>query len=391
MLVIRPVRPDDVAALVELAHLTSFGLTTLPRDAGILRRRVRDSEHGFARIAEAEPRGESYLFVMEETATGRVVGTAGIVSKVGGFEPFYAYRIETSVHESRSLGIRKEIHTLHLVKEHDGPCEIGSMFLHPDFRARGAGRTLSLARFLFMAEHPLCFDPVVIAEMRGVIDDRGHSDFWDAVGRHFFEIDYPKADHLSIVNKRFIADLMPVHPLYIPLLPPAAQAVIGRVHPETEPALAILVREGFAFTGMVDIFEAGPIVSCRRDELRLVRESVRSIVAAIGDWPTEPRDQPAEPRDQPAEPRDQPAEPRDQPAEPRDAAGGAINAAGGPARIVGTTVAAFRACRSAVRELPDGRVELPRDTAEALGVAPGDTVRHAPLKRGTAAPIEAAS
>jgi len=359
MLVIRPVRSDDVAALVDLAaQIGSFGLTTLPKDAEILRRRVRDSEHGFGRITEAEPRGESYLFVMEETATGRVVGTAGVVSKVGGFEPFYAYRIETSVHESRMLGIRREIRMLHLVKEHDGPCEIGSMFLHPDFRSRGAGRTLSLARFLFMAEHPSCFDPVVIAEMRGVVDDRGHSAFWDAVGRHFFEIDYPKADHLSVVNKRFIADLMPEHPLYIPLLPAAAQAVIGRVHPETEAALAILAAEGFTFTGMVDIFEAGPIVSCRRDDLRLVRESVRATVAAIGDWPAEPDAAAAHPA--------------------------------GAARIVGTTVAAFRGCCSAVRELPDGRVELPRAAAEALGVAPGDSVRHAPLKADTTPPLEPA-
>ena len=49
----------------------------------------------------------------------------------------------------------------------------------------------------------------MIAEMRGVIDDQGRSAFWDAVGKHFFEIDFPKADYLSMVNKKFIADLMP--------------------------------------------------------------------------------------------------------------------------------------------------------------------------------------
>jgi hypothetical protein len=78
---------------------------------------------------------------------------------------------------------------------------------------------------------------------------------------------------------------MPTHPISIPLLPPAAQAVIGRVHPETEPALAILRQEGFVATGMVDIFEAGPIVSCRRDDLRLVRQSVWAPVAGIAAAP----------------------------------------------------------------------------------------------------------
>lgn len=334
MLVIRPATPADVGPLVELAGLASFGLTTLPRDADFLRRRIRDSERGFGRIVDAEPRGESYLFVMEETRTGRVVGTAAVVSKVGGFEPFYAYRIEAERHESATLGVRREIPVLQLVREHDGPSEIGGMFLHPEFRRRGAGRALSLARFLFIAEHPRSFDETVIAEMRGVSDDSGRSEFWDAVGRHFYEIDFPKADHLSMLSKRFIADLMPRHPIYLPLLPPAAQAVVGRVHPETAPALAILEAEGFRDTGMVDIFDAGPIVSCRRDELRLVRESRRAPVAAIAD------------------------------AGP-----------GAAAWLVGTTVTAFRACATPADVRDDGAVALPREAAEALGVVPGDTVR----------------
>jgi arginine/ornithine N-succinyltransferase beta subunit len=37
-------------------------------------------------------------------------------------------------------------------------------------------------------------------------------------GRHFFGIDFGEADRLSVVNKKFIADLMPDHPIYIPLL-----------------------------------------------------------------------------------------------------------------------------------------------------------------------------
>ena len=339
MFVIRPVRADDLDGLVALAGLTSFGLTTLPRDADYLAGRIRDSEEGFRRLGDERPRGEAYLFVLEDTASGRIAGTAGIISKVGGFEPFYAYRIETSVHESKMLGIRKEIQTLHLEAEHDGPCEIGSMFLHPDTRSRGIGRTLSLSRFLFIAEHPWSFDETVIAEMRGVIDDSGRSDFWDAVGKHFFDIDFPKADYLSLLNKRFIADLMPHHPIYIPLLPPAAQAVIGQVHPDTRPALAILEGEGFSFTGMVDIFEAGPVVSCPRDELRLVRQSERTAVAELSDTPADAGEW-----------------------------------------IVGTCGMNFRACRSPLDRLADGGVRLPREAAAALGVEPGDTIRIGPLR-----------
>ncbi len=263
MVVIRPIRLDDLEAVEALTAFTGFGLTTLPRDAKLLRRRIRDSLRGFENISDQDaPGGETYLFVLEDSQTPDVAGTCGIVSKVGGFEPFYAYRVETSVLESRQLDVRKEIQTLHLVEQHDGPCEVGSLFLAPKFRKEGNGRLLSLSRFLFMAEHLEYFDPIVIAEMRGMVDDQGRSAFWDALGHHFFDIDFPKADYLSMVNKKFIADLMPKHPIYIPLLPAEAQEVIGRVHPDTEPALKMLEDEGFRRCGMVDIFEAGPVVRC---------------------------------------------------------------------------------------------------------------------------------
>ena len=106
MFVIRPAQATDLEGLLALAGQTSFGLTTLPKDADWLAGRVRDSEEAFRRLSDERPRGEAYLFVLEDTATGRVLGTAGIVSKVGGFDPFYAYRVETSVHESKMLGIR---------------------------------------------------------------------------------------------------------------------------------------------------------------------------------------------------------------------------------------------------------------------------------------------
>lgn len=334
MLIIRPVAPPDLDDLLELAGQASFGLTTLPRDADFLRQRITDSAEGFGRLGTGRPRGEALLLVLEDTSSKRVVGTAGVVSKVGGFEPFYAYSIETTLHESHDLGIRKEIRTLHLVEEHNGPSEIGSMFLHPCMRGQGAGRIASLSRFLLIAEYPANFDETVIAEMRGVIDERGHSDFWDAVGKHFFDLDFPKADALSMTGKQFIGDLMPRHPIYIPLLPPAAQAVIGQVHQNTAPALRILQREGFQFTGMVDIFEAGPIVSCPRDDLRLVRNSHRQPVVA-----TTPEQS-------------------------------------GPAtHLIATTgTDAFRCCGSSLEQTAEG-VTLPAAVATSLDVNTGDIVR----------------
>jgi arginine N-succinyltransferase len=280
MVFIRPVNAADVDPLLELAGLAGVGLTTLPKDRDLLKKRVSRSVRDFERTPE-RPGGESYLFVMEDPESQKVVGACGIVSKVGGFQPFYDYRIQTALFESKQINVRKEVPMLTLHEEHDGPCEIGSLFLHPAWRKDGNGRLLQLVRFLFIAEHPDWFEDTVVSEIRGVTDANGQSPFWDAIGRHFFGIDFAQADYLSVVNKKFIADLMPDHPIYIPLLPKSAQDVIGQPHPESKPAVKNLAAEGFAYANMVDIFDAGPVLSAKRDEIRTVRESRKGTVAAI--------------------------------------------------------------------------------------------------------------
>jgi arginine N-succinyltransferase len=336
MVIVRPVTMEDLDALAELAGLAGVGLTTLPKDRGLLAKRIERSEASFRKFVD-RPGGESYLFVMADTASrprGRVVGACGIVSKVGGFEPFYGYRIETQLFESRIIGVHKEVPMLKLHEEHDGPGEIGSLFLHPDWRHSGNGRLLQLVRFLFMAEHPELFETTVLSEIRGVLDERGHSPFWDALGRHFFGIDFAEADRLSVVNKKFIAELMPDHPIYIPLLPADAQAVIGKPHRDSERAVKNLEAEGFRFANMVDIFDAGPVVSCPRDEIRTVRESRRTVVAAIS-------------------------------SEPIDA----------PEYMIGTTTEKFRACKGPVEFAGRAGVRIGADVAAALELKVGDAVR----------------
>ena len=284
MVIVRPVKSTDLDQLYALAAHTGVGLTTLPQDRDYLAKRIRNSQRAIESISD-KPGGESYLFVMEDLDSATVVGTSGIASKVGGFEPFYSYAIETVTFHSDVINVNKQVPLLKLHEEHDGPAEIGTLFLHPSFRKNGNGRMLQLVRFLFMAEHPEAFEQTVVSEMRGVSDEQGRSPFWDAIGRHFFDIDFRRADYLSIVNKRFIADLMPRHPIYIPLLPPEAQAVIGVPHEQSRPAVRNLEGEGFTFANKVDIFDAGPVYSCAREKIRTVRESrcatVREFVDGI--------------------------------------------------------------------------------------------------------------
>lgn len=280
-MIIRPVEQRDLDQLHALAQLTQYGLTTLPKDRAIFEKRVKQSLRSFEDLSDADPQGQLYLFVMEEPHSGKIVGTSGIVSKVGGFKPFYAFRVTTEVQESTVLNSRHEHLLLTLFKNHDGPTEIGSLFLHPDFRGGGNGRLLSLSRFLFIAQWPRLFEQEVIAELRGVVDGEGNSPFWEAIGVHFFGIEFPHADMLSLINKDFIEELIPRHPLYLDLLPEEAKGAIAKVHPNTVPARKLLESEGFRYQDLVDIFEAGPVLHCLQDEIRTVRQSLVLPVVAI--------------------------------------------------------------------------------------------------------------
>lgn len=282
MFIIRPIEPKDLDGLMELLERSGHGLTSLPRDPEVLKKRIRRSERSFAH-REDRPQGEDYLFVMEELFTGKLVGVCAIISKIGGFEPYYFYRVEKTHHESKLVHVKNDITTLHFHFIHNGPAEICSLFLHPDYRNSQNGRFLSLSRFLFIAENRNFFEDQVIAELRGMVNDSGHSPFWDAVGKKFFKMDFPTADYLYVKNNKFVEELLPKSPIVANLLPEDAAYVIGKVHPNTEPAKRILEQEGFTPSGLVGIFEPGPVIIADVDNIRSIKESVVGEIAEISE------------------------------------------------------------------------------------------------------------
>lgn len=283
MFIIRPIEQKDLEGLLELLKDSGHGLTSLPRDRTVLKRRITHSERSFSDPDVGRPQGEDYLFVMEELFTGKIVGISGIISKIGGFEPYYFYRVENVHQESKTLHVKNNHLVLHVHFIHNGPAEICSLYLHPSFRNSQNGRFLSLTRFLFMADNRRRFEDEVIAEMRGMVGDNGHSPFWDAVGAHFFKIEFPEADYLSVKSKRFIEELLPKHPVLASLLPKEAQEVIGRVHPNTEPAKRILEQEGFRSSGLVGIFEPGPVLTAPLDKIRTVNDSMVGEITEVSE------------------------------------------------------------------------------------------------------------
>lgn len=334
---IRPVEEKDLSDLKKLASSIK-GLTTLPDDEESLVNKIHDSLKAFSPHVR-KPGGEAYLFVLEDAQERRVIGTSGVVSKVGGFDPFYTYKIKTELHVSETLGVRKEAKVLHLHANHNGPTEIGSLLIDPRYRRHGLGRLASLSRFLFMAEFPKRFDKTVISELRGVVSPVGKSPFWECVGRHFFSMDFFKADALTGTgHKDVIEQLMPKHPIYVDLLPREAQAVIGEVHDDTRPARVLLEKEGFVFHEEVDIFDAGPTVSSPLKGIRTAVASKKARVAAVD---------------------------------------GSVDA--GCECLIGNGKLEYRCIVGRVRE-SEGVAGLEENAMRALGVKPGDEVRYVSLK-----------
>jgi arginine N-succinyltransferase len=278
---IRPAEATDLDALETLIKQVRAGVTSLAIDRGTLRERIDESLTSFAKEVSV-PGNERYLFVLQEMGTNDIAGMCAIKAAVGLTDAYYSYRVGTIVHASKELGVHRKLPALYLSNDYTGCTELTSLFLAPAHRGKGLGTLLSKSRLLFIAEIPQLFADKVIAEIRGISDDHGRSPFWDSLGQHFFAMDFPTADHLvGTGNKSFIAELMPKHPIYVLFLSKAAQEVIGKPHESSKSALRLLESEGFHYESYVDIFDAGPTVECRRDEIRSLRES-RRLASRIG-------------------------------------------------------------------------------------------------------------
>ncbi len=278
---VRAASGADVDTLLDLAAMTGGGFTNLPQDRGALAERLAWSDASFAR-AEAAPENELYILLLEQASTKRIGGCGMVFSRIGVEWPFYSYKLGTLSQSSRELGRSFALQFLSLTTDHDGASEVGGLFLHPDLRTGGLGRLLARSRYLFIAQHRARFGDKLLAELRGVIDDAGHSPFWDALGAKFFGMSFPEADGFNAIHgNQFIADLMPKHPIYTALLPDAARAAIGQPHPKGHAALAMLEAEGFAYDNYVDIFDGGPTVTARTDQVRSIRESQLSTIERL--------------------------------------------------------------------------------------------------------------
>lgn len=278
---VRMAREDDIDGLLALTQAGGSGLTNLPPDRAALGAKLSSSAQALA-SAEAREAGAAILLMVE--MDGAIVGTSCIFPRVGAEWPFYSYRLTRQVSHSRVVGIRKAQTVLNLVNDFDGETEVGGLFVDPRRRGHALGALAARARYLFIAAHREWFGRKVIAELRGYQDEAGRAPAWDAIGRHFYDMEFPDADRTgALAGNQFIADLGPRYPLYVSMLPDAAQAALGRPHNDGRPAFDMLLAEGFVAGDYVDIFDGGPTLVADIDAVRTVRDSRRTTIARIAD------------------------------------------------------------------------------------------------------------
>jgi arginine N-succinyltransferase len=292
-----------------------------------------------------DPWKRSYVFVLEDTARRRVLGTSMVIAQHGTRESPCTFLDVTERENYSSTLDRHFRHQVLSIGFHfDGPTEIGGLVVDPKARGSEAepGKQLSFVRFLYMAIFPDRFRETVLAELMPPLRNDGKSLFWEGFGRRFTGLDYQEADKLSRKGKEFIQQLFPAGEFYATLLPPRVQQALGKVGRSTEPARRMLSRIGFRYVNRIDPFDGGPHHEAKLSEVSLVREHRRLRLEN----------------------------------EPLRAGGRDPEVLAGVVRAAGTN--RFRAVRTRARVSGDA-VRLPVEACRALDVRPGCAIHLVPF------------
>ncbi len=289
-MILRLATPSDIDKLLEFSSAIDQGMTSLPNDAATWEKKLAINAASIKTSTSQNQSSDIYLFLLE--SNNKVVGTTAIYTGVGLSRPFYSYKLSTHVATSDVLNNTVRTQVLHLVNDFTGATELASLYLLPKYRLPNAGRFLSKSRFLMLHQFPERFNNLIFAELRGWVDKNGRSPFWESLGEKFFKVPFHRADFVSAVTgSQFISDLMPKYPVYLDLLPEAAQKVIGQCNEKTKPAQRLLEQEGFQWKGYIDIFDAGPSMQCDRQHIETLKKTKRCIITHTHTRAINPQDQ----------------------------------------------------------------------------------------------------
>jgi len=279
MLLVRDARRGDLRALAALA--AELNSVNLPDDPRALAEIVDHSARSFSG-AIRKPLERSYVFVLEEPRTRRILGTSMLIAQHGTREsPCTFFAVSEREHYSSTLDRHFRHKVLSIGYHFDGPTEIGGLVVRPEDRGGPLrpGKQLAFVRFLFVAMHRERFRETVLAELLPPLLPDGRSLFWESCGKRFTGLDYQDADKKSRANKEFIQQLFPAGELYATLFPPRVRRLLGAVGPQTLGVKHLLEKVGFRYVHRIDPFDGGPHYEAAVADLSPVRAYRRLSVS----------------------------------------------------------------------------------------------------------------
>lgn len=268
---IRPVKAADAEDLLALVKTSAGGLSSLQPRFDFIRDYIASAEKSFAGKMPVDA-PHKYLMGMFDVSTDKLIGCTAVKTCVGVDAPFINFDLKDD----------GEDQYLEASSRFLGATEVGSLFLHEDYRADGLGRYLAKVRYHLMASESWRFGDTVIAELRGICGSEGSPlydyMFKDKLEQTFLEADTEYFDR----NPDALGGIVPIGRIPTTRMPLDVRASIAQPHESGRAAMRLLQREGFIFSGTIDLFDAGPIMSVYRDTIRTNLESHIAPISAKG-------------------------------------------------------------------------------------------------------------
>lgn len=284
MHVIRPVQDTDLAQLTELGELSGMAAGRahrMPVGRASLEQAVAASLDAFA-AAVSEPGAQTYLFVLARLDDGTIDGCASLQAQAGAGSACFAFRRHVLRQISADLEMAHEMRALTMCSELSSYSHLVGRYLRPGMDAQAAAM-LARAPLLYAAAAPQRFASNFIASFPGLPD----SPFWHAVGRNFFERSLEDVETLfgGARCHPAVVEMMPHFPIYLDLMPIAAQAAVGQADAASRPFLRALMAEGFQGGGYAGLFDGGAVLHAASADLSCFarKTDTRLALARDGD------------------------------------------------------------------------------------------------------------
>lgn len=220
--------------------------------------------HGLDGFGPGAPQAGDRTWVARAQPGGPPLATLRLRRGIGQPVPQAWFRLGWAVHAAAELQLYLRQRTLLLGNDLTGAHELTGFAAAADLggdRAADAWAALLDSALEGLGDDGGGEPRPCIAQLPGLRDAVGRSPVWQGLGRHFHAQDLEAARRQHGPDwERHVAMMLPRHPVYVSLLPAAAQAALGQAAPAAEPLRQALLQAGFGWREHVGIVDGGPVL-----------------------------------------------------------------------------------------------------------------------------------